>query len=800
MVDPGLHTFLAAGPAGDCPCGPALHTDADAATLLPILLAALALGPTDSTTVYRGSAGELRVAVPREADVQIRIDGRLDEEVWSRAAVLTGFTLYEPLEGEPAADETEILVFYTAEAIYFGIRAHDRSPDRIRATLVERDRSAFEDDWVRIMLDTFDDSRGAYCFYVNPYGIQTDGLWQEGGRSTGSVPIDFNQDFIWSSDGRIEENGWVAEIRIPYVSLRFRDVPVQDWGFNVARETRRNGYKMSWAPITQNQTSTLAQSGKLVGLRDLEPRRLVEMNPVLTGRRTGELGAAGFAMADFEQDFGVNARVGITQNLVLDATVNPDFSQVEADADQITVNERFALFLSEKRPFFLEGTEIFRTPQQLVYTRSIVDPVGGAKLTGKIGAFNVGYLGALDDAPTRDPGVGERAAVNLLRVRRDMGSGSTIGALYTDRTLGGGGGFNRVLSADARLLLGERYTLTTQLARSWTRIQAGPTLAAPLLAVNLARTGRRFGLQFAFEDMPDEFHAGAGFLRRVGEARALGDARVSFFGPSGAALERFNLSIKYEGFYTHEGLWDGHAPYESEVEISPGFEFRGANSLRFILRRGYFRFDPLQFEDIGIVDGSVIVPVPPPSSADNMLAVAIFPSLRPRDWIQLGGRYYFREIPIFQEGTRGFEIQAAPTLKLWPSDGLTFDLSFTHSRITRPDDSQFSTQSLSRLRTQYQFTKALFVRAIVQYNLQSRDALRDRRSGQPLVTLEGQPLNGFERGEFGFNTLISYEPSPGTLMYLGWARQMRGPETWRLRDYDRTAEGLFLKVSYLYRL
>lgn len=768
--------------------------------MLPLLLAALALSPADSSVVYRGSAGELNVVVPREADPGVRIDGRLDEEVWQRAAVLTGFTLYEPVEGEPARDETEVLVFYTADAIYFGIRARDGEPDRIRATLAERDRSAFEDDWVRIMLDTFDDRRGAYCFYVNPYGIQTDGLWQEGGQRSGSVPIDFNQDYIWQSEGRVGDDGWVAEIRIPYVSIRFRDVPVQDWGFNVARETRRNGYKMSWAPITQDQTSTLAQSGRLLGLADLRPRRLVELNPVLTGRRTGQSGTAGFEMAEFEPDFGVNGRVGITQNLVLDATVNPDFSQVEADADQITLNERFALFLSEKRPFFLEGTEIFRTPQQLVYTRSIVDPVGGAKLTGKVGSFSIGYLGALDDAPRHDPAVGERAAVNLLRVRRDLGSGSTVGALYTDRTLAGGAGFNRVLGADARLLLGERYTVTSQIAHSWTQSPEAGRRTAPLLSLNVDRTGRRFGLQFAFEDVPDDFRAGSGFLRRIGEARAMGDARVSFFGTPGAWLERFNFSAKFEGFYSHDGLWDGHAPYESEIELSPGFEFRGANSLRFILRRGYFRFDASDFDGLSIIDDGGILPVAPPTSIDNMLAIAVFPSLRPRDWIQIGGRYYFREIPIFQEGTRGFEIQAAPTVKVWATDGLTLDLSFTHSRITRPDDSEFSTQRLTRLRTQYQFTKALFARAIVQYNLQSRDALHDRHTGLPLVTASGEPLAGFERGDFGLNTLISYEPSPGTLMYLGWTRQMRGPEEWRLRRYDRTGEGLFLKISYLYRL
>jgi hypothetical protein len=243
----------------------------------------------DSTNVYHGMRGELRVPALRESDVTIRIDARFDEEIWQRAPVLTGFTIYEPNEGRPALDETEVRVFYTEEAIYFGIRAFDSQPNRIRANRVERDRSAFEDDWIRIMLDTYGDQRQAYIFYVNALGIQTDGVWQEG-QSTmpGRPPIDFNQDYIWSSEGRVDAEGWIAEIRIPYVSLRFREMNVQDWGINFARETKKNGFKMSWAPITANRSSTLAQSGLLTGLEGLRPRRLVELNPVATGRRVGE--------------------------------------------------------------------------------------------------------------------------------------------------------------------------------------------------------------------------------------------------------------------------------------------------------------------------------------------------------------------------------------------------------------------------------------------------------------------------------------------------------------------------------
>ena len=409
------------------------------------------------TLQFNGRVGELDVRAPRFESPEIGIDGRLDEPEWQEAAVLTGFTQYTPVEGLEASERTEVRVFYAADAIYFGIRAYDSQPDQILALLSERDRSSFGSDWVRLMIDTFDDRRQAYAFFVNPHGIQTDGLWQESlqplGGPTGPK-VDFNPDYIWDSQGRVIDDGWVAEIRIPFVSIRFPDSEVQNWGLQVARGVTRNDFKSSWAPLTQDITNVLSQGGRLLELRGLRPKRLVEVNPVVTGKLDGARVDGVFDRESPEPDFGVNARVGLTPNLVLDATFNPDFSQVEADVDQIQVNERFALFFPEKRPFFLDGSEVFGTTQRLVYTRSIVDPVGGAKLTGKVGEFGLAYLGALDESPSSIFGGEGNAVFNLVRARRDVGTASTVGLLYTDRTRTEGGGFNRVLSADSELCSG----------------------------------------------------------------------------------------------------------------------------------------------------------------------------------------------------------------------------------------------------------------------------------------------------------------------------------------------------------
>ena len=305
---------------------------------------------------FSGRTGRLDVAIPRIERPDVRIDGRLDEAVWQQAALLNDFTQYEPVENIPATEATEAYIFFSSDALYFGIRALDREPALIQARLGERDRVVSNDDWVRILLDTFDDQRRAYMFFVNPLGIQTDGLWLEGGgggfRGGGSRgggrSFDLNPDFIWESNGRVNEDGWSAEIRIPYVSLRFREVPVQQWGIQITREVKRRGFKQAWAPLTKDITSTLAQSGHLVGLSNLQSRRLIEINPEATGQRVGSNASGQFVRDDFDSDFGINGRIGISQNLVLDATINPDFSQIEADANRLTVNERFAIFFPEK--------------------------------------------------------------------------------------------------------------------------------------------------------------------------------------------------------------------------------------------------------------------------------------------------------------------------------------------------------------------------------------------------------------------------------------------------------------------
>lgn len=772
--------------------------------MIHFLFATVFLAPSD-TLHFSGRDSQLDVAPPRVEAPAIRVDGRMDEPAWQQAATLNGFTQYEPVEGIPATEATEVRVLYSGEAIYFGIRASDTEPHLVLARLGERDRSVFGDDWVRIILDTFDDQRQGYVFYVNPLGIQTDGLWIEGlrkqeGRSS-SVPIDFNPDFIWDSDGRLTPEGWEVEIRIPYVSLRFRPLPLQSWGFNVAREVKRRGFKQSWAPLTQNISSTLAQSGRLVGLRDLQPKRLVEVNPVTTGKRLGDSDGGDFQRGGFEGEAGLNVRFGLTRNLVMDATVNPDFSQVEADAGRITVNERFALFFPEKRPFFLEGSEVFQTPQQLVHTRTVVDPAAGAKLTGKVGAVTLGYLGVMDQSPSSVFGERGEAAVNLLRLRRDVGESSNVGLLYTDRTRTRGSDFDRVLAGDARLVFQERYTFTTQWAASWSSVAGARYPFKPSVFASVERSGRSLGWNLTLHDMHPEFVTRNGYLPRIGESVATGNLTLTHYGDPGAFLERAALGFRGESYFFHEAFWDGRKPYEAEVQILPSFSFRGDRSVSLILRSGYFEFSDELYGayQIRTSDGSV-APFRTPRPLKNLKAVAIMPRIRLNNSANLNGRVYFREMPIYAEASRGLEFLMAPELTLKPTTALSLTLNQTFSRLWRSRNrSEFSTAVISRFVSQYQFSKALMTRIMVQFNLEDRAPLQ-APEGRGTLMVDGAEVGARDGGTAQGQFLLQYQPSPGTIFYVGYTGTMEGDSSYGLGEKDPIRDGLFVKLSYLFRI
>ena len=767
-----------------------------------------ARGATDpvaaTADVYDGSARQLDVVAPVVHEPEIRVDGRLDDSAWEGAALLTGFTQYEPVEGRPGSEHTSVRMLITEDALYFGIRADDRSGG-VRATMTERDGYRRSDDYVRVILDTFDDQRRAYVFMVNPLGIQGDGLWVEGGGGWGE-PIDWSPDFLWQSHGRVDASGYAVEMRIPLKSLRFPELERQDWGLQIQRSIRRTGFAQSWAPITEDRANRLAQSGKLRDLRNLDAGMFLEINPTVVGSVSGRYDPQtdGLAYDPADGEIGMNVTYGLTSNLTLDGTINPDFSQIEADAGQIVVNERFALFLPEQRPFFLEGADIFSMPKRLVYTRSIVNPIGAAKISGKVGSFNVAYLGAVDDVDgdAADP------VVNLLRVKRDVGESSTLGMVYTDRTRPGDS-FNRVFGADARLVLGGRYTVEALAAGSADGASGAAAEYGSLVSASFRRSSRALSLSASFEDVGDTFRAGSGFIRRTGVTQLEARTGYTFRGEQGALVESWGPSVDAEGFWDRSDFWSGKGPLETRLEVGLRAFLRGNIGLFGDYRVTSFDFGPGYYD--GFVSGLSAEDADPMTVGSGLFSALQEVSLR--TWISTWERVRgsisgsWGETPIF---ARGIPVDLGESwggdigLTFYPTGSIQAEVGVRHSSIFRKSDgSRYSSATIPRLQARYQLTRALFVRGIGEYSSQERGPVLDPATGEQVYTCvdgECEARAGSDAHDFRVEALLAYEPSPGTVVFFGYTRQFQDTSGFSFREVRPTADGLFLKLSYRFRM
>src|SRR5882762_1872750 len=577
-------------------------------------------------SVYDARLRHIAVHLPRIEDAAVRLDGVLDEPVWRRAALLKGFTQYRPVDSRPAEDSTEVFVFYAPDAIYFGIRAFEAHGNVVRATLADRD-NIDADDRIQILLDTFNDRRRALLFAVNPLGAQEDGVRSEGlagaagGQNAGfrfDGVVDLNPDYVYQSQGRVTPAGYEVEVRIPFKSLRYQSGATQDWGIQFIRTTQHSGYEDTWTPVVRASASFLIQSGTLKSLPGLRRGLVMDVSPEFTSRLEGAPASpTTYRYANIDPQAGVNVRWGITQNLSAAGAVNPDFSQVEADVGQVTVNQRFALFFPEKRPFFLEGLEQFDTPNALIYTRRIVSPVAGAKLTGKVGGTAVAYIGAVDDASASVTG-GEHPVVNLLRLRRDLGASSTLGLVYTDRIEGSA--YNRVLGADARVIWKKIWFSDAQIVGSWTQDGAG-SRAGELWDVTLYDlTGRSYGnhaelvgispdfkAASGFEVRADadelgvvaelvgnspDFKAASGFVNRVNIVQGRIANRFSLYGKPGAMLEQATTFILISPTWRYHDFFDLGSTLEGSINETFLLTLRGGWGVNANWQNNHQRFDP----------------------------------------------------------------------------------------------------------------------------------------------------------------------------------------------------------------
>ena len=769
--------------------------------LLP-LLATLALVQPPAADSVPGR-GAPTFAIPRvQEEAAPAVDGRLDEPVWNGAARLTGFHGYQPVDGRPADERTEVLLWYSPSALYVGIRAYDDQPDAVRATLADRDRID-QEDRVTLYLDTFLDRRRAFFFAVNPLGVQQDGVRSEGAASAGNTfggSTDLNPDYAWSSAAHRTPWGWEAELRIPFTSLRYPSGDEQRWGINVTRTVQRTGHEDSWVDALRGANSFLAQSAVITGLHGLQRGLVVEAQPFVTVSATGARDPVTdrFDRGGAKTNVGANARLGFAA-VSIDATINPDFSQVESDAGLVTANERFSLFVSERRPFFLEGIELFAAPNQLVYTRRIVDPIAGAKLTGKIGRWGVAYLAALDDQ-----GAGRNDALfDIVRLRRDVGHGSTVGFVATDRR--DDVGSNSVLAGDARIVFGGKYYVQGQLGLSHTRAEQPATsgrdaATAGIFSAEFDRTGRTWGFNYTLEGTGDDFQAAAGFVPRVGVTTGHAFNRFTWYGDAGALVERVNL------FFGPSAVWQagdlpGDHPVEGSAFVSFTPRLRGGWELELRTATAFADFDPALYAGWTVVPAGGGAPRPFVArdglrglpSGSIQLTTPVFR--------QVNGslRLATSAVPIYLEATEGREQRVTLQAALRPATQLRADVSTTFARLTRErDGSEFARTVIPRLRLEYQPTRALFFRTVAEYRAERQAALVEAETGVPIL-IGGVPAAATDRNGLRLEWLASYQPTPGTVAFLGYAVDLAERDPLAFDALRARGDGLFLKLAYQLR-
>lgn len=775
---------------------------------------------------YNGRANELRVEPPRLDEQGSVVDGKLDEPQWRQAALLTGFSQFSPQDGVPAQDSTEVLVWYSATAIHFGIRAFE-AHGAPRATLADRDKIDADDN-VQILLGTFNDGGQAMVFGVNPFGVQSDGTITEsnqsrtsgfGGGTLARDPADLSTDYVYQSKGSLTPDGYVVEVRIPFKSLRYQSTDVQTWRINVVREVQHSGHEDSWAPARRAGLTFLGQSGTLEGLTDLRRGLVLDVNPELTQRTTGAPNPApvvgGWAYRAERPSLGANVRWGVSSNLTLNGTVNPDFSQIESDAGQLSFDPRQALFFAEKRPFFLDGIEQFSTPHNLVYTRRVVQPVGAARLTGKLSGTSVAFLSAVDQA-TDSTTVGDHPLLNLLRVQRDVGASSKLGFTYTDRA--NGESWNRVADVDGTYLFGGAYSAQGQYAQSFTRQADGRRLEAPLWHAGVNRNGKHLAFGYSLDAVHEDFRAANGFIQRGGVVTGNVDQRYTWFGARGALFEAVTFNPGYFSTWRYQSFVHQDDAIEKKLHFTLNSTIRGGWNAGVGYFVETFGYDPALYGSYRILgaagDSLAFMGRPRIPNSEAFFTLNTPAGQR----LSFNAFYLWGHDENFYEWASSNIIIATYGLTYRPTDKLRVNATYNlQSFNRRSDGSIVGNNRIPRLKVEYQIARPLFVRLVGEYQSSYRDALRDESgSRRPIITYDVcagyayQVTVACQRSSFRGDFLFAYQPGPGTVLFVGYgagyadrrvaAEPFDFPASFGFRGYDRTDDALLVKASYLFRL
>jgi Domain of unknown function (DUF5916) len=729
-------------------------------------------------------------------------------DVAMQMSKVTGFSQRDPHDGEPVSERTEAYLGYDTKNLYVVFVCFDQR-GKVRAHAARRE-DVGEDDTVEVMLDTFHDRRRAYAFQVNPVGVQWDAIWSETPHEEVGGNFDTSFDTLWYSQGRLTPEGYVAWIAIPFKSLRFPATKQQSWGLILYRGIVRENEDSFWPQVSHRFEGRLAQAATLTGLEGISPGRNLQFIPYGLVNSFHDIDARDPNDPHYENraiggTFGLDSKIILNDSLVLDLTANPDFSQVESEDPQVTVNQRFAVYFPEKRPFFIENADYLRTPIDLFFTRQIVNPSYGARLTGKLGPYSIGVLTADDRAPglvvaPSDPLAGSRRYFTIARVSRDIFKQSSIGAIYTDEEYPAAGGFNRIGGIDSRIKLAPSWSATLQSVVSSTLNPGGTYQAGPASFVDTTYSGVHTSYEATYKDISPGFKSLPGFVNRV-DIRDVFNEFDYRFRPQHGPLVSWGPSMRTDWVWAHDGT-----RLDLLTDPSLGFRFKGQS---FLTLYPYTDFH----EQLRPVDFPAL-----PTNRDyhehNSSIVWGTSYLR---WLTFQGFYSWGDGVNFIPPNASTPAEcpgptvslaqfctpflarsdsASTGISLRPLSALRIDNVYLFSRLRdRDTGAGIFNNHIIRTKWNWQFNRELSVRVILQYTATLANS-----------SFTSVPTTKQFNGDF----LITYLVHPGTAIYVGYNSDFQNidpqlafdPNAGLRRTQDRLMNDgrlFFVKVSYLFR-
>lgn len=731
----------------------------------------LALDDKDSDNAGRKTPS----AVPMLRS-EIRIDGALDEDAWDDALVIELKYETSPGENVDPPVRTEVLITHSGSHIYVGFRAYDPDPNAIRAHLRDRD-SIWGDDSVSVTFDTFNDERRAFRFECNPLGVQSDSLVNEGRR--GHRWGGSSWDAIWNSAGQITNWGYSVEMAIPFNMLRFPRINGdQTWGFFASRKYPRSvTHSFRNVPNERGRNCDLCQAAKIKGFAGIAPGRNIEFTPTTTAIRSEEredLPAGPMEVQSSIAEAGLSGRWGVTSNISLTGALNPDFSQIEADAVQLDINRRFTRRYPEKRPFFLEGEEYFRG----IHTRNITDPIWGLKVTGKEGANSIGLLVARDEVTSLIfPASTYSSSTSLdidstaasIRYMRDIWNNSTIGLTLNNRE--GKDYYNRVVGIDGNLYLSSNDSVSFTFAGSGTRYDAATTeeyeqpedsFSDREIDLSYRRSTRNWSAFASYRDVGEKFRVDLNHLTKVGYRSYHFHGERRWYGDRDSFFTRISVSLGASQNEEQDGdLLNRHL--SANTRISGPMQ----THLNYRFSRSRSNFDDLTFvrNDHSIHGG-----------------------FRPLADLRLSFNLGAGDAIDFSQMREARRISFGPEANLYWGRHLNLNIEHDFTRLTVEGGRLYMT-NVTEGRIIYQFNSRTFLRAILQY-------VDIRRNATLYDYDEDDEVNPITRTFFS-QLLFSYKLNPRTVLFIGYSDNYRGTQDF---DIVQTNRAFFVKLGYAWVL